>query len=192
LVVQVYADGSAYITQGLMVNSSSSSIQVPLLSSVLSNVLATDQNGSPLSFSVSGSNITVYTLGATRVTLKYDTLNLTSKTGTVWTLQFVTSYNTTVVLPKLSTLSYTSGSPYSLQTVNQSPVLSIAAGSWKFGYGVSIGSISTNSTQGPGGVVALNWWQLELVGAVAVAAVGGLLLVRWWRGRVDLGPGEKT
>jgi uncharacterized membrane protein len=40
-------------------------------------------------------------------------------------------------------------------------------------------------------VVGLDQTQLELAGGVVAAGVVGLLLVRWRRGRVDLGPGGK-
>jgi uncharacterized membrane protein len=192
LEVRVYADGTAYITQTIEVDPSSASVQVPLLSSVLSDVVVKDQNGSPLSYTQSGSNMTIYTLGATGATIRYDTPSLTNKTGTVWTLQFATKFNTTVVLPQLSTLSYTSGTPYSLQQVNKSPVLTMGAGTWKFGYGVAIGNITATSTgTGPGLVVGLDQTQLELAGALVAAAAGGVLIVRWWRRRVDLGPEGK-
>src|SRR5215467_11565749 len=72
LTIQVYSDGSALITQRIQVPSSDPSINVPLISEVLSHVVATDQNGSPLSFRISGQNITIYSLGATVVTLVYD------------------------------------------------------------------------------------------------------------------------
>ncbi|MDG6996274.1 MAG: hypothetical protein JRN52_10160, partial [Nitrososphaerota archaeon] len=88
--MNVYSDGSTSIVQSLTVNSSVVSITVPLLSPVITNVLATDQNGSPLSFQISGQNITVYTIGATEAIIQYDTDSLTSKQGSVWTLTFTT------------------------------------------------------------------------------------------------------
>jgi uncharacterized membrane protein len=192
LVVQVFSDGSALVTQRLTASQSSASVQVPLLSSVLYHVVAADGNNSPLSWKISGSNITVYTLGATAVTLSYDTLNLTGKKGAVWTIDFVTRYNTTVVLPEFSTLSYISGTPYSIGIVNDSPVATVPPGTWEISYGVSIGSISTTtSTSGGGGVTPSGTsWELDTVVVVVIVAgaVGAVLVYRWWRGRLDLGP----
>lgn len=190
-VIQVYSDGSSLLTQKLAVPSASASVEIPLLSEVLSNVVATDQNGSPLSFKISGSNITVYTLGATQVTLIYDTQSLTNKTGTVWSLIFVTSYNTTVILPKYSTLSYVSGTTYSLSVQEGSPTVTIAPGAWKLSYGVSAGTGGPGGTTTQGGgpfgiVIEIGSGASLLVVLVAVGA-GGFLAFRWWRGRLDLG-----
>ena len=212
LVVQVYSDGSVLATQSLAVNTSAGSVGIPLLSPVLSDVVATDQNGSPLSWRITGNNITVYTLGASDITLSYETLDLTNKTGTVWTLGFVTEYNTTVVLPKSSSVTSISGTPYSLQVVAGSPVATVMPGSWKIDYGIPIGNPQTSATTvvgtsggtgtststggtpgggtggGPGGgILGLTQAQFEELGVVivlaAVVAAGFLL----WRRRQGLG-----
>jgi uncharacterized membrane protein len=198
LVVQVYSDGSAFVTQKLTVDQSATSADVSLLTTVLSNVIAVDQNGSPLSFKLSGSNLTIFTLGSTGVTLRYDTLNLTSKKGTVWTLDFSTRYNATVVLPRLSTLSYISGTPFTLQVQNGSPVVTVSPGTWELSYGVPIAAATSNSTStssgsvstgpgGPGGVFGGGLGVLPWIGALSLVVVGGFLAFRWWRRRLDLG-----
>ncbi len=112
--------------------------------------MATDQNGSPLSYSFSsgGSNVTVYTLGATEVTLRYDTDNLTAKAGTVWSLAFDSGYNSTVIVPQLSTLVSVSGTPYTINQTDDSPELTLSVGRWNVTYGVpfTVGSNTTTVT----------------------------------------------
>ena len=146
--MQVYADGSAAIVQSITVSASDVSITMPLLSAIITDVVATDQNGSPLSFQILGGNITVYTIGATHVTIQYDTDSLTSKQGSVWTISFTTSHNLTVTLPDQSSLSSVSGTPISLSEQNGSPVVVVSPGEWSISYGVPIeaGETSTNST----------------------------------------------
>lgn len=58
--MQVYADGLAAIVQSISVSASDVSITIPLLSSIITNVATTDQNRSPLSFQISGGNITPF------------------------------------------------------------------------------------------------------------------------------------
>ncbi|MBI3840745.1 MAG: hypothetical protein HY297_02120 [Thaumarchaeota archaeon] len=184
--IRVYSDGSAIMTQNLTVVPGAASVDVPLLTPILSNLVATDQNGSPLSFRISGSNITIYTLGATGVTLRYDSLALTNKTGTVWSLVFETRYNATVVLPRLSSLSYVSGTTYTLSVQNGSPVVEVPPGLWQMTYGVSIGSDGSGATTttpqnggGPFGLIPyFGGSEFGLVALGAVVMGGGFLLFR--------------
>jgi uncharacterized membrane protein len=149
LTVNVYSDGSASVTQVVSANSSDVSINLQLLSSILTDAVAVDQAGSPLSFQISGTNITIYTLGATGVTLRYDTQALTDKQGTVWTLNLTAAYNATLVLPQGSTVTSVSGTPYSYSEQGGSPVIVVPPGSWQVSYGVPI-SIATTSNSSSG------------------------------------------
>lgn len=180
LSLDVYSDGYVLVTRTVSVDPSATSVQVPLLSSVVSNLVATDQSGSPLSYGLSsaGTNITVYTLGASSVTLRYDTSNLTSKSGTVWTLAFAARFNSTVVLPEFSTLLSVSGTPYSINETGTSPEVSLSPGAWKVTYGVPLG---TTASGGRGGRPLLAPAQVGAL-AIAMAALAGGLYYRRWRG----------
>jgi len=147
LSMRVYSDGSSAIIQSISVNASSASITVPLLSAIITNVIATDQNGYPLSFQISGSNITVYSVGSTHITIQYDTDSLTSKQGSVWTISFTTSYNLTITLPTQSSLTSVSGTPTSISVQSGSPIVVVSPGNWSISYGVLIqaGVSSTGS-----------------------------------------------
>lgn len=196
LSLRVYSDGYVHVTQVLSVDQKATSVQVPILSPAVTSLVATDQNGSPLSygFAPGGANVTVYTVGATAVTVRYDTNGLTSKNGTVWTLRFTARYNSTVILPQLSTLTSVSGTPYSINETNMSPEVSISPGTWRISYGVSLGSITANTTAttpagggsqgGSGGPPAL---ELEEAGALLAALVAGGIPFWWWRSR-RIGP----
>ncbi len=187
ITVQVYADGSAYMTQHISARPTATTVSVRLLSSLLTGVVVTDQGGAPLEYALSGANITIYTLGATGVNLRYDTLNLTSKTGTVWTIEFSTDYNTTLTLPQQSTLTYVSGTPTTLQVQNGSPTATLSPGRWKVSYGVSIGPVTTQTTstssqpQGPFGGVPGGPATLVAV-ALILALVGASLFMLKRRG----------
>ncbi|MDG6998505.1 MAG: hypothetical protein JRN15_05250 [Nitrososphaerota archaeon] len=143
--IRVYSDGSTSILQSLTVNSSTVSITVPLLTPVITDVLVTDQNGSPLSFQISSANITVYTIGATEANIRYTTDALTSKQGSVWTLTFATSYNLTLTLPQNSTLSSVSNTPISISVANGFPVVAVSPGNWTIKYGVPLQAVSTTN-----------------------------------------------
>jgi uncharacterized membrane protein len=195
--LQVYADGSATVSQSLVVNSTAISVTVPLLSPVITNVIATDGSGAPLSFQISGSNITVYTVGETNVTIFYDTDSLTSKQGSVWTLALTTSYNLTVTLPQGSSVTSVSETPASLSEKNNSPIVTISPGKWKISYGVAIEagpSITTDSSHslessgstkpatgissngGHSGGMGFQFWYIAVASIVIIGGLGIYLL----------------
>ena len=196
MVLRVYSDGYVHVDQASSVNPKAASVKVPLLSPAVYDLVATDQNGSPLSFGIAsgGTNLTVYTLGASEVALSYDTSGLTSKNGTVWTLEFASAYNTTVFLPQLSTLSYVSGTPYTINQTDGSPVLTLSQGAWKVSYGVPLGSVTgTRTATGGGGPVTsfgLTPIELGAGGAAAAAAAVGLVIWLWRRRTVAPSSGD--
>ena len=192
LTLTVFADGYLHVGQSFPVDANNTSVAVPLLSSVVSDLVASDQNGSPLSYEVGtgGGNITVYTLGATKVTLTYDTNSLTSKNGSVWTLSFEARYNSTVLFPQLSTLTSVSGTPYAVEENGTSPELTLPPGTWKISYGVSLGSVTGTSSSGgepQTGTPAGSLLPIEVTAAAFALAVAGLFLLRLLRRRSQLG-----
>src|SRR5271155_1949067 len=144
--LKVYDDGTAAVTQVISVPANDTSVSIQLLSSLIANPVVTDQNGSSLYFQITGENVTVYTIGATGVTLAYDTATLTSKQGTVWTLAFQAFYNTTVTLPEGSTLTSVSGTPNSIATADGSPVVVVSSGDWVMDYGVPVQVVATSTS----------------------------------------------
>ena len=126
------------------------------------------------------------------MSLNYDTNALTAKNGSVWTLKFTTTYNSTVTFPQFSTLLAASGTPYStpysINDTNSTPELYVAPGTWTVSYAVPLGSITT-STESPqeGGVPGLTLVQSEELALAAVAVAGAGFYFLWWRRR-RLGP----
>ena len=198
LTIAVYSNGYVLVTQSLVVDSKATSVQVALVSPAVSNLVATDQNGSPLSYGFSSGNLTVYTLGASGVTLSYDTDTLTSKNGTVWTLAFTYDSGSTVVLPQFASLTSVSGAPSSINQTGGSFVLQLGPGSWKVSYGVpleaSTSTTGTGTSPGtgggpPGSVGGLSEVQVEVGGSALAVAAASLILWRWRRG--GIGPVSK-
>jgi uncharacterized membrane protein len=198
LLIEVHSDGSVTAKQSFNVSAASPSMTATLVSSVISDIIVLDQNGSPLSFQDSGRNLTVYTVGATGVQLRYDTLSLTDKNGTVWTLSLVSAYNATVVLPYLSTLTSTSGSPTFISDVGGYPTIQLASGVWTLTYGAAIqgttsatGSSESSTHGSSGGSGAVNRESLiaAVIVAVVVLLVLSLFLFRRRSRRADLRSG---
>jgi uncharacterized membrane protein len=132
--VTVYMDGVAHVTLIASVDPAEPSITLKLFSSSPYNVLALDEENSPLSYDVSGLNITVYTLGASKLTLEYDTDALTSKSAGVWTVSLITPFQLNLTLPEGATILYFNAPPASIKTEAGKLTLNLPPGSWEISY----------------------------------------------------------
>jgi len=132
--IQVYRDGLSRITQTITVNETMPAITFPLLGSSVDNFILLDENQTFLDYDTEAGDLTVYTLGATSVSVQYDTHSLTSKDAEVWTFLVNSPYNLSVLLPEDSTIVYLSGAPTSIDSEGDQIVLSLFAGNWEVSY----------------------------------------------------------
>jgi uncharacterized membrane protein len=132
--VTVYRDGLVHVSQVLLVNESFPSISVELLSTSIEQIVVVDENQTLLDYDIHESNMTIYSLGASSISLEYDTILLTEKESGVWTLLVQNSYNLTVYLPEESTIVYLNQMPTSIDTVDGIITLSLYPAEWEISY----------------------------------------------------------
>ncbi len=130
----VYRDGLVHVTQALTVNETFPSVSFPLLAPSVDNVLVLDETQTLLDYEMDEPQITVFTLGATRVFLEYDTVSMTEKEAEVWTLILDNPYNLTVHIPEESTIVYLNELPTSIDTEDGKITLSLFPGDWEISY----------------------------------------------------------
>lgn len=134
----VYRDGLVSVTQALTVNETFPSISIRLLTPSIENVIAFDENETVLDYELSGVDMTIFTLGSSRVLLEYDTISLTKKEAEVWTLILDVPYNVTVYLPEESTILYLNEMPTSLETEDERIIISLFPGEWEISYALAV------------------------------------------------------
>ncbi|HDQ05955.1 MAG TPA: hypothetical protein ENN36_04440 [Candidatus Bathyarchaeota archaeon] len=132
--LQIYRDGLVRVTQTLSVNETLPEVSLPLLHSSADNFIVLDENQTVLDYEVDGTNLTVFTLGATSVSLQYDTDSLTRKDFEVWTFLVDTPYNLTVQLPAESTVVYLNQLPTAIDTEDTKITLSLFPSQWEISY----------------------------------------------------------
>jgi uncharacterized membrane protein len=138
----VYRDGWVHVNVEVIVDPTEPSTTFQLLSSSVNNVLVIDEEGEPLAYDVSGTNITVYTLGASKVVLEYDTIALTSMSAGVWTTSFTTPHPLTLILPENATIIYFNAPPSSIKSEGARLALELSPGSWEISYVLEAPTIS--------------------------------------------------
>ena len=145
LEITVYRDGVAHVRSIVEVNSTVPSISL-LLPGEVANVLVTDEKGQILSYELTGDNIMIYTFGASRVVLEYDTATLTRKDGPVWTLKIDLPVQGRIFLPDGAAIVYLSDRPESIEAKDGRPVLTLAPGSWEISYVIPMQVTTTATT----------------------------------------------
>ncbi len=134
MTIKVYRDGLTHVTQTLIVDSLLPEVVLPLLSSSVENLMVLDENQLAVDYEQNIVNLTVFTLGASRVSVEYDTIALTNKEADVWTLILNHPYNLTVSLPKNSTIVYLNQVPTTIDTAGEELSLALHQGQWELSY----------------------------------------------------------
>ena len=165
----VYRDGLVHVTQTVTVDELAPEITLPVLSSSIENTIILDGNQQVVDYEVNGADLTVFTLGATQISVDYDTVALTMKEAEVWTLIVDTPHASAVFLPQNSTVIYLNTVPTSIETSSTGIKLSLASGHWEISYVLPL-----TSSDGPddnGAPDATIPWDYIISAVVAVVAV---------------------
>jgi uncharacterized membrane protein len=180
--VKVYRDGSVHTTQTIIVDELAPDIMLPLLSPSIENVLVLDENQLAVDYEINGGNLTIFTLGATRVLVEYDTIALTKKEAEVWTLVADNPYNLTVFLPQNATVIYLSKMPTAIDTSGTGIKLSLYPSQWEISYVLPL--LPEDETQDNGSPWTTIPIEYLIAAIVAVTAVvlSAILIVRRRRG----------
>lgn len=180
--LKVYRDGLVHVTQTLIVDELTPEVTLPLLSTSVENVIILDENQLLVDYEINGGNLTVFTLGAERVLVEYDTVSLTRKDAEVWTLILCNPYNLTVLLPQNATVIYLSQMPAAIDTSGTGIKLSLYPAQWEISYVLPLlPEDGTEDTQAPLTVIPIEYLVAAIV-AVSAGVLSALLIVKRRRG----------
>lgn len=177
----VYRDGLVHITQTLTVDELAPDATLPLLSTSVENLIVLDENQTAVDYEINGGNLTVFTLGAERALVEYDTVSLTRKEAEVWTLIADNPYNLTVFLPQNATVIYLSQMPTAIDTSGTGIKLSLYPGQWEISYVLPLLPEDGTEDGAPLTGIPIEYLIAAIV-AVSVVVLSALLIARRRRG----------
>ncbi len=123
-----------HVTETYAVDETAPSLTIHLLSESLGNILVTDENRNLVPYEIVRGQMILQTLGASRITLEYDTSALTKKDGNVWTIKIPAQSNLTLILPRESTVLYLSDVPIASTVRDGTPLLTLGPSKWEISY----------------------------------------------------------
>jgi uncharacterized membrane protein len=137
LTATIYVDGVVGIEYNVDVNPTAVRVTIPLFGSNFPDLLVVNQDGLPLAATQSGSSVTVDSLGSTVLTLTYSNQDLTTKVGTLWSLNVTSPTNLVTILPAGATIVSLSQVPLDVGTVNGRTQITLPPGPDSVSYVVS-------------------------------------------------------
>ena len=133
----IYPDGSTHVFYELDVDPLELEITLELFGKMIENITIIDEEGFLLSNEIDHNLALIETFGAPQVSIDYDTQDLVSKTGKIWTFSVDSPEQYSVVTPKNSVIIEMSNFPISMQVDNDQSHLTFSSGQTNISYYIS-------------------------------------------------------
>ena len=124
----IYPDGTAHISQQSTADSQDPELTVKLFGKTIDNFVVQDQDGLLLTYEVDGNNAKIQTFGASSVSIDYDSYDLVSKAGKIWTFKIDSPIDYTLVMPEDTVIVGMTNFPDLVETIDNKPHLSLSNG----------------------------------------------------------------
>ena len=117
----IYPDGTTHISQQSSADLTEPELKVPLFGKSIDNFVVQDEDGLLLSFEINNKGATIQTFGASSVTVAYDSYDLISKKGKIWTFAVDSPVDYTVTMPDESTI-VDIANPDNIDSINEKQI----------------------------------------------------------------------
>lgn len=132
LDLTVNQDGTAHISSKFPVESAD--FEVDLFGSAVDNFVAVGDGNSPLSVTIMGNRAIFDSVSSSHVTVTYDTHDLVSKEGRIWTFYFDAPSDYSLLMPVNSVIVGMSVVPDRMDLIDEQVKLELATGSIQIDY----------------------------------------------------------
>ena len=172
----IYQDGSTHVFYELDVDPLKLEVPVELFGEMIENITIVDEDGLLLSSEIDHNLALIETFGASQISIDYDTQDLVSKTGKIWTFSIDAVEQYSVVTPKNSVIIEMSNFPISMQVENDQSHLVFSSGKTSISYYISTLASAQPVQQEDDGID--NQLILYIGGIVAAAIIAALVIAK--------------
>jgi uncharacterized membrane protein len=124
----IYPDGTTHISQETLVDPQEPEITIQLFGTAVDNFVAQDENGILLSYDIDKGKATIQTFGASAVSVDYDSYDLVSKRGKIWTFKIDSPFSYSLVMPEDTVIVGMTNFPELVETINNKQRLFLPKG----------------------------------------------------------------
>ena len=172
----IYQDGSTHVFYELDVDQLKLEVPVELFGKMIENTTVIDEDGFLLSNEIDRNSAVIETFGASQISIDYDTQDLVSKAGKIWTFSINAPEQYSVITPKNSVIIEMNNFPISMQVENDQSRLVFPSGETSISY-----YISTLASAQPVQQVAedngIDSHLILYIGGIAAAAIIAALVI---------------
>lgn len=130
----IYPYGTTHVFYQIEVDPLQPDFTMKLFGTNIDNFVAQDENGLLLSSQIDGNDVIIETLGASQVKIDYDTDDLVTKSGKIWSFSIDTSSEYSVLLPKNTVIVGMNTFPLNMQIVDEQSLISLPNGAAEINY----------------------------------------------------------
>jgi uncharacterized membrane protein len=130
----IYPDGTTHISQESTADPQEPELAVTLFGGAIDNFVAQDENGVLLSFDIGENQAIIHTFGATAVSIDYDSYDLVSKKGKIWTFEIDSPADYTLIMPEDTVIVGMTNFPELVETVDNRQRLTLPLGQNEIDY----------------------------------------------------------
>jgi len=133
----IYQDGSTHVFYELDADPLELEIMVELFGEMIENITIIGEDGFLLSNEINHNLAVIETFGASHISIDYDTQDLVSKTGKIWSFSVDAPVQYSLLTPKDSVIIEMSNFPLSMQVDNEQSNLTLPPGQTNISYYIS-------------------------------------------------------
>jgi len=174
----VYSDGSTHVFSEIEVDPLQTDFEVKLFGTEIDNFIAVGENEFLLSTEIIGDTALVETFGSSTVSINYDSHDLVSKEGRIWTFDIDSPSEFSLLMPQNAVIVGMSNFPLSMEVVNEQSRLILPSGQiqidYIFGTLTPIPPTPNPSENG----TSIDSTMIAIGGAIVAAGVGGAIMIR--------------
>nr|AIF14923.1 putative membrane-associated protein [uncultured marine thaumarchaeote KM3_68_E02] len=174
----IYQDGSTHVFYELDVDPLELEITVELFGEMIENITIIDEDGFLLSNEIDHNLAVIETFGASSISIDYDTQDLVSKTGKIWSFSVDAPVQYSLLTPKDSVIIEMSNFPLSMQVDNEQSNLTLPPGQTNISYYISTLASAQPTQPIPEDGVANNSLILYIGGIAAVAIAAVIAIIK--------------
>jgi len=174
----IYQDGSTHVFYELDVDPLELEITVELFGEMIENTTIIDEDGFLLSNEINHNLAVIETFGASRISIDYDTQDLVSKTGKIWSFSVDAPIQYSLLTPKDSVIIEMSNFPLSMQVDNEQSNLTLPPGQTDISYYISTLASAQTTQPIPEDGATDNSLILYIGGIAAVAIAAAIAIIK--------------